>query len=504
MSFDKAVQSMRTYGFISMVYVLAAVAAVCSCKSDPRALPAEVSAGTDTLSFGKEGGEQTVMLTATRDWVAEVSYVNGDTSDWLTLGSSSGSASSEPVEITVSVGADKDSDREAVIVFRADFIEDRVRVIQKGEHVDYTTIEEFVDAPLPSSDSEAVWYEMCGTIISIEDTYYGNFWIKDRTGILYVYGLTASQVERNDNTFASLELEIGDELVFKSRRAEYGGVPQAGGSRWPAYYVSHTDREDLEVDDDLVSDPVSLWMELPEVEISDGRAFVYYMTEADGKPVRNYSMLYDASERVALWVAYPLTSGYIGTGRTDAWNFDPKIPDIYEPVIPRSWGVDGYDRGHQVPSGSRNANDGMNEQTFYFANMTVQNSDLNQTVWMELENMEREYALECDTLYVVTGPILDVDGDGGIARIEDNAGNKVAVPEAYFKVLLSYDAAGNTYRSIAFYYDNADCSRQTPHADDIRTVAQIEDLTGFRFFPNLPDDVEASVKEFTDPEDWGF
>ena len=85
MSFDKAVQSMRTYGFISMVYVLAAVAAVCSCKSDPRALPAEVSAGTDTLSFGKEGGEQTVMLTATRDWVAEVSYVNGDTSDWLTL-----------------------------------------------------------------------------------------------------------------------------------------------------------------------------------------------------------------------------------------------------------------------------------------------------------------------------------------------------------------------------------------------------------------------------------
>ena len=105
---------------------------------------------------------------------------------------------------------------------------------------------------------------------------------------------------------------------------------------------------------------------------------------------------------------------------------------------------------------------------------------------------------------MVTGPILDVDGDGGIARIEDNAGNKVAVPEAYFKVLLSYDAAGNTYRSIAFYYDNADCSRQTPHADDIRTVAQIEDLTGFRFFPNLPDDVEASVKEFTDPEDWGF
>ena len=188
-----------------------------------------------------------------------------------------------------------------------------------------------------------------------------------------------------------------------------------------------------------------------------------------------YTVSYNSDYRIANWVAYELTDKEAVSKKAERSNKFVADPEVKGAMATNGdYHRSGYDRGHQVPSGSRNANDGMNEQTFYFANMTVQNSDLNQTVWMELENMEREYALECDTLYVVTGPILDVDGDGGIARIEDNAGNKVAVPEAYFKVLLSYDAAGNTYRSIAFYYDNADCSRQTPHADDIRTVAQIE------------------------------
>ena len=507
MLFNDNQNDMRTRNYF--VYAAAALllgVAVSSCESDPASRPAELTVDTDTVSVAQAGGEVTVSLTATRDWDAEVSYVEGDSRDWLDVTPVSGTASNNPYTITLNVDKNEASDRAALVTFRNGGLTGKVYVSQEGAYEDYTTIEEFLAAPVPSSDSEAVWYQLRGTVISIEKTDYGNFWIKDPTGILYVYGLTDGQMEHNDQSFSSLELEIGDVLTFMSRRAEYNGQPQAGGSTWPAYYVSHIDKEDAPESDVLVSDQVNGWMELPAVDAADDEAYVSYTVEMDGELRRNYSMLYDASERVALWVAYPLCQDYIGSsGRTDAWNFDPKIPDVYEPVIPRSWQeVNGYDRGHQIPSGSRTVSDDVNEQTFYFANMTVQNSELNQGVWMQLENLEREWSQDCDTLYVVTGPVLDLNADGQKDYTQDNAGNSVVIPEAFFKVLLSYDAANDTYHSIAFLYENRAYSHSRPEREDMRTVSEIESITGCTFFSNLPAGIAASVKSESDPEIWGL
>lgn len=362
------------------------------------------------------------------------------------------------------------------------------------------TVSEFL-----AKDVDTTWYWLEATIITIENTEYGNFWVKDSTGILYVYGMTGARVEQNDKSFASLDLEIGDELTFVTRRTEHNGQPQAGGSTWPAYYVSHVDKENVVVDEVLVSEQPRKWMELPSFSPADDQAYVaYYAANASGSPVRNYSMLYDASERVALWVAYPLCEDYIGeSGRSEAWNFDPWIPDIYEPVIPRSWGPEEYNRGHQIPSADRTATDAMNAQTFYFSNMTVQNAELNQGVWGELENQAREWAAECDTLYVVTGPVLDADGDGNLEYMDDNAGNKVAIPDAYFKAFLKWNADGDCH-AIAFYFENREYSYIRPWYDDMLTVAELERTVGITFFAGLSDDLQSEVKNRIDYEVWGY
>lgn len=490
---------MRRHFFIILTAVFAVVA-LGSCESDPASKPAELSPDSENITIDREGGSAVVVLTATRDWVTEVSYVSGDTEDWLVVSPESGTASNSPVTVNISAGANGNADREAVITFRADFLEAKVRVGQAGEHVDYTTIEEFLDAPVDGT----TWYEMRGTIFLIENTEYGNFWMKDDTGILYFYGLTATQVESNDRTFSSLGLNEGDVVVLRTLRAEYNGEPQGGGNI-PAYYISHSPAEDNPEDDVLVSEnPSQGWMELPAVEVGDGEVFTFHYAEIDGEMSRNYSMLYNTSERVALWVAYPLCSKYLGSGRTDAWGFDPNIPDTYEPVIPRSWGVSGYDRGHQIPSGSRNADEEMNRQTFYFTNMTVQNSEFNQGLWAEVEALEREVASNYDTLYVVTGPVLDADGDGMWEHIEDNAGNMVAVPEAYFRVLLGVKADMEVYDAVGFYYDNKDYGRDYPRASDLCTVARVEELTGITFFTNISPDMAAEVKSQLDPGKWGL
>jgi hypothetical protein len=94
------------------------------------------------------------------------------------------------------------------------------------------TIDEFLKAEVDAT----VWYTLTGKITNIANTTYGNFDLTDETGTVYVYGLTKTQVEKNDKSFSELGLRVGDVVTLKGTRAEYNGSAQVGG---PAYYVSH-------------------------------------------------------------------------------------------------------------------------------------------------------------------------------------------------------------------------------------------------------------------------
>ena len=102
---------------------------------------------------------------------------------------------------------------------------------QPGEIVP-ATIAEVLVAEVDAN----VWYEITGKIVNLANTTYGNFDLMDETGSIYVYGLTATQVAKNDKSFESLGLKAGDVVTLIGTRAEYNGTPQVGG---PAYYVSH-------------------------------------------------------------------------------------------------------------------------------------------------------------------------------------------------------------------------------------------------------------------------
>ena len=100
------------------------------------------------------------------------------------------------------------------------------------------TVAEFLAAPV-SSDK---WYKLTGTIESIVKEQYGNFYLQDESGRVYVYGLTKAPVAKNDQSFASLGLKAGDTVTLVGTRAQYASSSvedqkeQVGG---PAYYVSH-------------------------------------------------------------------------------------------------------------------------------------------------------------------------------------------------------------------------------------------------------------------------
>ena len=79
------------------------------------------------------------------------------------------------------------------------------------------------------------YYRLTGTITSITNTTYGNFYITDSSGAtVYVYGLV-SGYNGPSKQFAELNLKEGDEVTIVGNRYLYGTTDEVKN----AFYVSH-------------------------------------------------------------------------------------------------------------------------------------------------------------------------------------------------------------------------------------------------------------------------
>lgn len=234
------------------------------------------------------------------------------------------------------------------------------------------------------------------------------------------------------------------------------------------------------------------WMELP-AKSSLANTILVGHNLPDNDRIRNYSMLYDTINRIAYWVAYPMHSSYLGSAsRTDDWQYDPSIKKQSQPQLLKGFGVSGIDRGHQLPSADRTVNSAANKTTFYFSNMTAQNSTLNQGIWADLEARVRVWTKQCDTLYVVSGAMIKSANNSVIEYVKDNGGLSVAKPQYYYKALAK--KMGNTYYTIAYKMDNKAPSSSTYNTYKL-TISQLEKETGFTFFPKLSSNDKSKIVE---------
>lgn len=240
--------------------------------------------------------------------------------------------------------------------------------------------------------------------------------------------------------------------------------------------------------------PKTGWMELPA--IPEGMdAFTHSMT-VGSVSTRNYSFLWDYDNLVAPWVAYPLCVWNMSgkTGRTDAWALDPLLPANKQPVLTRGFS-DGnagwFARGHQIASADRQTSYSSNAMTFYGTNMTPQiNKGFNADIWRTLEDKVRGWARDSDTLYVVTGCVIDYKDGETVKYALDNNGKKVTVPTGYYKVVLRYRANStfgySGYSACAILFDHKVYSDKRITSEYSMSVDDLEKKTGIDFFVNLP------------------
>lgn len=240
--------------------------------------------------------------------------------------------------------------------------------------------------------------------------------------------------------------------------------------------------------------PKTGWMELPA--IPEGMdAFTHSMT-VGSVSTRNYSFLWDYDNLVAPWVAYPLCVWNMSgkTGRTDAWALDPLLPANKQPVLTRGFSEGNagrFARGHQIASADRQTSYSSNAMTFYGTNMTPQiNKGFNADIWANLEGKVRGWARDSDTLYVVTGCVIDYKDGETVKYALDNNGKKVTVPTGYYKVVLRYRANStfgySGYSACAILFDHKVYSDKRITSEYSMSVDDLEKKTGIDFFVNLP------------------
>lgn len=240
--------------------------------------------------------------------------------------------------------------------------------------------------------------------------------------------------------------------------------------------------------------PKTGWMELPAIP-KGMDAFTHSMT-VGSVSTRNYSFLWDYDNLVAPWVAYPLCVWNMSgkAGRTNAWDLDPLLPANKQPVLTRGFSEGNagwFARGHQIASADRQTSYSSNAMTFYGTNMTPQiNNGFNADIWANLEGKVRSWAGRSDTLYVVTGCVIDYKKGETVKYAVDNYGKKVTVPTAYYKVVLRYmknsTVGYSGYSACAVWLDHKVYSTKNIDSKYSMSVKDLEKKVGMDFFVNLP------------------
>lgn len=124
--------------------------------------------------------------------------------------------------------------------------------------------------------------------------------------------------------------------------------------------------------------------------------------------------------------------------------------------------------------------------------MSPQEPRFNRGIWRKLEKLVRNFAVNNEAVYVVTGPVLEK----GI--VKSIGSNQVGVPGKYYKVILDYQKP--EFKAIAFLLPNKGSSRKL--ASFATSVDRIEEETELDFFSELPDSLENALEGTFNIKDW--
>jgi RPA family protein len=202
---------MKLRYFIPIVVALVAMFTGCSEDNDPIYLD-NIKVSTSYVSLDTDGKTPAEMtLNATTDWSVDEKTVP----EWLTISPMSGAAGETKVQFSASAA----TGRKAVVKINCGGQTQEINIIQGIATVETATCAEVL------AGADAKTYRVTGTVTAIANTIYGNWYLNDGTGEVYIYGtLDKSGKDGQNNSIAAWGIEVGDEVTVEGPKTTYNGT----------------------------------------------------------------------------------------------------------------------------------------------------------------------------------------------------------------------------------------------------------------------------------------
>ena len=198
--------------------LLAGVTLFSACEKEADHYLSEIKVDKSFVGFPKEGGSQTIVVTATDAWTIEISE---DDAAWLSASPASGAAGTQNVTLTAVAGEDGHDTSINIVCAGQKQI---VKVFQEAGEKKETPVTPIADAISAGSGS----FRLQGVVTKVANTDYGNFYIEDETGSIYIYGVKDAKGYPKDDAsgWARFGIEVGDKVVVEGPFKLYGDTPE--------------------------------------------------------------------------------------------------------------------------------------------------------------------------------------------------------------------------------------------------------------------------------------
>ncbi|MCY1720794.1 BACON domain-containing carbohydrate-binding protein [Prolixibacteraceae bacterium Z1-6] len=285
---------------------IAMLALMTSCvDEETMTLLDEVQVSSSYVTLPLDGGSTSITVTAKDSWTIEKVTTDKDDVEWLSISSTSGSAGE--TEITFSAPAALDG-RTAEALIHSGGKTQRINVMQGIAQISEAPVSEVLAAP------DGKFFRVSGVCTNITNTLYGNWYLTDETGELYIYGtLDAKGGTKN---FESLGLEVGDEVTIEGPKSSYKGDPQmvnvsvitinkslvkvdsvqnaelpVEGGEFTAYITCKGQGVSVEIPDDAKS-----WLSISSIQSAGTNTVVKFKAEANSGEDRETTLTFRTTD----------------------------------------------------------------------------------------------------------------------------------------------------------------------------------------------------------------
>jgi hypothetical protein len=294
-------------------FFIAILALMASCTNEATVtLLDKIQVSSSYVSIPVEGGSTSITVTAKDSWTVEKVTTTKNKVEWLSISSTSGSAG----ESTLTFSAQSTLDgRTAEVLIHIGSETQRINIIQGLATISSAKCAEVIAGP----DSKT--YQVTGVCTSIASTTYGNWYLTDNTGTLYIYGTLDKKGQPKN--FLSLGIEVGDEVTVQGPKTTYGttvelvdvtvitinkslvkvdsvkyaALPVEGGD-FIAYLTCKGQGVSVNIPDDAMS-----WLSISSIQSAGTKTVVKFKAEANTGGDRGTTLTFNTTDGTKSYTA---------------------------------------------------------------------------------------------------------------------------------------------------------------------------------------------------------